>query len=78
MSGGLYYVGTGWLYRPRCQSVCAVAHIIGKPETNIDSALFGKMLQLILSAAYSVLIPTGEAQGFTLLIPPRACCHIRP
>ena len=35
------------------------------------------MLQLKRPAAHCVRIPAGEAQGFTPLCPPRACCHIR-
>jgi len=36
-----------------------------------------KMLQSELSAAHSVRIPAGEAQGFSLFRPARACRHIR-
>ena len=36
------------------------------------------MLQFKLPAAHYVRIPAGEAQGFTPLRPPRACCHIQP
>jgi hypothetical protein len=46
-------------------------------ETYIDTVLSEKVLQLKLPAAHSVRIPTGEAQGFTPLCPPRACCQIR-
>ena len=75
---------------PRCWSVCAVAEIIGKPEgltrvkecltyeTNIDTVLAEKVLQLKLSAPHSVSIPAGEAHGFNPYRPPRASCHIRP
>jgi len=47
-------------------------------ETNIDTVLAEKVLQFKLSAAHSVSIQAGEAQGFTPYRPPRACCHIRP
>jgi len=36
------------------------------------------MLHFKLPSAHSVRIPTGEAQGFTPLRTPRACCHIGP
>ena len=75
---------------PRCRSACGVADIIGKPEgltmvkesfnleTNIDTLLIEKVLQLRLSAAHSVSIPPGGAQGFIPYCPRRAYCHIRP
>jgi len=36
------------------------------------------MLQFKLPAAHFVRVPAGEAQGFSSLRRPRACCHIRP
>jgi hypothetical protein len=65
-------------------SVCAVADIIGKPEslslvkecltyeTNVDTMLAKKMLQFKLSAAHFFRIPAGEAQDSTPIRPPRA------
>jgi len=47
-------------------------------HTNIDTVLVEKMLQFKLPAAHSVRVPAGEAQGFSSLRPPKACCHIRP
>jgi len=56
---------------PGCWSVCAVADIVGKPEgiprvkkcltleTNIDTVLAEKVLQLELSTPHSVSIPAG-------------------
>jgi hypothetical protein len=67
-----------------------VADEIGKPEglirfkkcptseTNVDTVLAEKMLQFKLPASHSARIPAGEAQGFTPLCPPGACCHIGP
>jgi len=74
---------------PCCRPVCVVANVIPKQEglprfeeylteeTNIYTVLADKTLQFKLPAAHSVLISTNEAQGFTPLYPPRACCHIR-
>jgi hypothetical protein len=67
-----------------------VADIVGKTEgltsvkeylikeTNIDTVLAEKMLYIKLPAEHLVLLPAGEAQGFTLYRPRRACCPIRP
>jgi hypothetical protein len=74
---------------PSCQSISAVADIIGKPESllrvkksltydsNIDTVLAENMFQFKPPALPSVRIPAAEAQGFTPLCYPRACCHIR-
>jgi hypothetical protein len=47
-------------------------------ETNMDVVLSEIMLQLEIPAAHTVRIPAGEARGFTLLNPPKACCNIQP
>jgi hypothetical protein len=47
-------------------------------KRHIDTVLVEKMLQFKLPAAHTFRIQAGEAQGFTPIRPPMACCQIQP